>query len=39
MATLCTILGIDPHEELMAPGDRPMPLVDKRAKLVKELIA
>ncbi|HBO51812.1 MAG TPA: DUF1501 domain-containing protein [Planctomycetes bacterium] len=39
MATLCTILGIDPHQELMASGDRPMPLVDKKAKLVKELIA
>ena len=39
MATLCTILGIDPHQELIASGDRPMPLVDKKAKLVKELIA
>ena len=39
MATLCTILGIDPHQELMASGDRPMPLVDKKAKVVTELIA
>ena len=39
MATLCTILGIDPHQELMATGDRPMPLVDKKAKVVTELIA
>ena len=39
MATLCTILGSDPHQELMATGDRPMPLVDKKAKVVTELIA
>ncbi len=39
MATLCTVLGIDPHKEFMAPGQRPMPLVDKKATLIKELLA
>ena len=38
VATLCTALGIDTHQEFMAPGQRPMPLVDKSATLVKELL-
>ena len=37
-ATLCTVLGFDIHQELMGPGRRPMPLVDKSATLIKELL-
>jgi hypothetical protein len=39
IATLCTALGIDTHQEFIGPGLRPMPLVDKSAKVVKELLA
>lgn len=39
LATLCTVLGIDTHQEFMGPGQRPMPLVDKKAKIIEELIA
>ena len=38
VATLCTALGIDIHEEFLAPGSRPMPLVDKSAKPITELV-
>jgi hypothetical protein len=38
LATLCTVLGINPHHEVMA-GKRPMTLVDKKATIIKELIA
>jgi hypothetical protein len=38
LATLCTVLGINPRHEVMA-GKRPMPLVDKKATIIKELIA
>ena len=37
-ATLCLAMGIDIHQELMAPGMRPMPLVDKNAKPITELL-
>jgi len=37
IATLCTALGIDNHQEFMGPGMRPMPLVEKTAEPVKEL--
>jgi hypothetical protein len=36
-ATICKALGIDPEKEVMAPGDRPMSLVDKSGKPVEEL--
>ncbi|HYE19762.1 MAG TPA: DUF1501 domain-containing protein [Tepidisphaeraceae bacterium] len=39
IATVCNVLGIDPHQEFMAPGQRPMPLVDKGATPIKELLA
>ena len=39
IATLCLALGIDIHQELMAPGNRPMPLVEKTAQPIKELLA
>jgi len=39
IATLCTVLGVDPRQEVMAPGNRPMPLADKKATIIKELIA
>ena len=39
IATLCTALGIDTHQEFMGPGLRPMPIVDKSAKVVEELFA
>jgi uncharacterized protein (DUF1501 family) len=38
VATLCLALGIDTHQELMAPGNRPMPLVEAGAKPIKELL-
>jgi len=38
VATLCTALGIDIHKEFLAPGSRPMPLVDKSAKPITELV-
>jgi uncharacterized protein (DUF1501 family) len=37
VATLCTALGMDVHQEFMAAGQRPMPLADKSATLIKEL--
>ena len=39
IATLCKVLGIDTHQEFMGPGQRPMPLVDKKANVIKELIS
>jgi len=39
IATLCSLLGIDLHREYMASGGRPMPLVDKSARVVQELFA
>ena len=39
IATLCLALGIDIHQEFMGPGLRPMPLVEKTAKPITELLA
>jgi len=39
IATLCLALGINIHKEFLAPGSRPMLLVDKSAKPIKELLA
>jgi hypothetical protein len=36
-ATLCAVLGIDHTKELMAPGERPMRIVDKAGKPLAEL--
>jgi hypothetical protein len=36
-ATICHALGIDHHKELMAPGERPMRMVEKSAKVITEL--
>lgn len=38
VATLCKVLGIDTHKEFIASGMRPMPLVDKTAEPIKELL-
>jgi hypothetical protein len=38
VATLCLALGMDIHQEFTAPGMRPMPLVDKSARPIKELL-
>ncbi len=38
IATLCMALGMDIHHEFLAPGARPMPLVDKSAKPILELV-
>ena len=38
MATLCMALGMNIHQEFLAPGARPMPLVDKSAQPIAELI-
>jgi len=38
IATLCTILGIDTHQEFIAAGNRPMPMIDKSAKVVTEIL-
>jgi hypothetical protein len=39
IATLCLALGIDIHQEFMAPGMRPMPLVEKNAQPIEELLS
>jgi hypothetical protein len=39
IATLCLALGIDIHQEFVAPGLRPMPLVEKTAQPIKEILA
>jgi uncharacterized protein (DUF1501 family) len=36
-ATICQALGIDYRKEVLAPGDRPMHLVDKSGKPVEEV--
>ena len=38
MATMCRALGFDVHKEFMAPGQRPMPLVEKTAKPIEEIL-
>jgi len=38
MATLCSALGMDIHKEFLAPGLRPVPLVEKTAKPITELL-
>ena len=38
IATLCRAMGIDPHKEFMAPGMRPMPLAEKTAEPIVELL-
>jgi hypothetical protein len=38
IATLCLALGIDIHQEFTATGNRPMPLVDKAAKPITEIL-
>jgi hypothetical protein len=38
IATLCLALGIDIHQEFTATGNRPMPLVDKTAKPITEVL-
>jgi hypothetical protein len=39
ITTLCLALGIDTHQEFLAPGNRPMPLVEKTANPIKELLS
>jgi hypothetical protein len=39
VATLCQALGIDTHQEFMGPGKRPMPLVEKTANPIRELLS
>ena len=34
----CLALGIDPHKEYLAPGMRPMPVADKKAQPIRELL-
>jgi len=38
IATLCLALGMDIHTEFHAPGNRPMPMVDKAAKPIGEIL-
>jgi len=37
-ATICTALGIDPKKENISPEGRPIPLVDRAGKAIKELV-
>ena len=37
-ATICQIMGIDAKKEVLAPGDRPMRLVEKTGKPIEGLI-
>ena len=39
MATVCTALGIDSNKQNTTPNNRPVRIVDKGAKVVKELFA
>ncbi|MBL8792354.1 MAG: DUF1501 domain-containing protein [Planctomycetia bacterium] len=39
MATVCTLLGIDPEDKFNAPGDRPVRIVERGAQVVKEVFA
>ena len=38
MMTLCTALGIETHQEFIAPGNRPVPVIDMSSKPKPELI-
>ena len=38
MATLCRALGMDIHKEFLAAGQRPVPLVEKTAKPIEEIL-
>jgi hypothetical protein len=38
LATLCLALGIDTHQNLQGPGNRPMPIVDHAAQPIQELL-
>ncbi len=38
LATACTVLGIDPHEEYLSPDGRPIKIVDK-GKVIRKLLA
>ena len=37
-ATICLAMGMDIHKEFLAPGSRPMPMVDKKAKPIGEVL-
>ena len=37
MATVCALLGINPEKRLLAPGDRPVRIVNK-GKVIKEVV-
>lgn len=37
VATICRALGIDIHKEFLAPGLRPVPVVEKTSKPIEEL--
>lgn len=39
MATVCTVLGIDPNKEQHLPDGRPLPIVEKGGKCVDEVFA
>lgn len=39
LATLCLALGIDTHQEFLGPGNRPMPVVEKTAKPIQEVLS
>ena len=38
IATLCLALGIDIHQEFLAPGSRPVPLVEKTAQPIEQML-
>ena len=38
LATVCTVLGIDPREEIISPDGRPIKVVDK-GKVIKKLLS
>ncbi|MBM83460.1 MAG: hypothetical protein CMJ78_23115 [Planctomycetaceae bacterium] len=38
IGTMCLAMGMDIHKEFHAPGGRPMPLIDKKANPVTELL-
>lgn len=39
VATICTILGINTHQEFTGPGLRPMPVIEESATVVREVLS
>jgi hypothetical protein len=38
LSTICQLLGIDPDDEIMGPGGRPLPIVDNQTQTPKPIL-